>query len=138
MSNPALFVLILVFCVPVPILWFGWVWFYEPGRLTFIMVNYTILIVGTAAFVWAVGAPLSVVLLVLSAAAVGHLRMWVMDAFYDRLDNAQRRRASGNGRSTTHDAARGNAEPRRNMAPHHSRESGNPASPGSGHAGPAL
>jgi hypothetical protein len=92
MTNPALFALILIFCVPVPILWMGWVWFFEPDGVTLAIVNYSILAIGTGAFVWAVGASWGVVPLILFAAVVAHLRMWMMNAVWEHSDEAQRRR----------------------------------------------
>ena len=83
MSNPALFWLILIFCVPVPLLWFGWVWLFEPKGITLAIVGYGILIIGTAAFVWAAGASWTVIPLVLFLAALAHLRMRGMDAVSD-------------------------------------------------------
>lgn len=92
MSHPALVVLILIFCVPVPILWIGWAWFFEPDGSTLAMVNYAILAIGTAAFVWAVGASWTIVPLVLFFAVLGHLRIWMHEAVWNHSAEARRRR----------------------------------------------
>ena len=68
MSNPALFVALLIVCLVVPIAWFWWGW-KEPSGLVFFLGTAAAIIFSVVLICWAVGASWQTTLFILCAIA---------------------------------------------------------------------
>ena len=88
MSNPALFVALLIVCLVVPIVWFWWLW-KERSGLAALLGTAAAVIFSVVLICWAVDASWQTTLLILCAiafcAGLNEAQWWMQDKIIRRM-----------------------------------------------------
>ena len=91
MTNPALFVAILIVCLVVPIGWFWWLW-KERSELAAFLGTAAAVIFSVGLICWAVGASWQTTLFILCVIAFCAALQSAQFRMYDAIDRAAARR----------------------------------------------